>query len=133
MLVLERTYPDNATSDEKQRIIEHALRRASEMGIAVAYPTEYYWDVRKTNRFAGNAAVEEMNEVLKDLNRRYGTRSQKQIMQVINRAGNTQQEYIDSAPPNGAAGRGQVGVRQYPGNQDVQFENEFLILEPVKG
>jgi hypothetical protein len=129
VFVLERTYPDAAAEEEKQRVIEHALRRGAEMGIPVAYPLEYYWEASKTGR-AGS--IKDLNKVIEDLNRRYRTTSEQVVMKVKNRAGNMAQEYIDSAPLNGAQGSGVVGVRRYVGNQDTVYENKFMILTPRK-
>lgn len=125
MLLLERTYPDNVTQEEKQRLMEHTIRRAADMGIACGFATEYYWDASKTGR-----RLMDMNAVLEDLSARYGTEVDKKIMKVTNRGGNFNQDYLDSAPPQGAEGRGRVGVRRYTGNQDQQFENEFIVMTP---
>lgn len=131
MLLLERAYPDTATDEEKQRLIEHTLRRAVEMGIPAAFATEYYWDAAKTRR-AATYKLQDMNVVLEDLNRRYGTTWEKVAIQVLNRAGNMPSEYLDSAPTNMNM-RGEIGARYYQGNVDQTFENEFVILEPKKG
>ncbi|MCK6548590.1 hypothetical protein L6R52_22270 [Myxococcota bacterium] len=125
MLVLERSYPDNQAEEEKQRLVEHMLRRAVEMGISAAYPTEYYWDASKTGR-----RLLDMNAVLEDLNRRYDTTSEIKVTKVTNRAGNNNPEYIDSAPLNGAADAGNVQMRRYNGLEDKTYENKFLILTP---
>ena len=125
MLLLDRTYPDAVTQEEKQRLMEHTIRRAAGMGIACAFATEYYWDASKT----GRRQIVDMNAVLEDLCKRYDTVVDKKIIKVMSRASNVKQEYLDSAPPNGAAGRGQVGIRRY-GQQDNVFENEFVILQP---
>ncbi|MCK6545984.1 hypothetical protein L6R52_08950 [Myxococcota bacterium] len=130
MLVLERTYPDSASEEEKQRLVEHVLRRAAEMGIAAGYPTEYYWDVKATNRFAHNAAVQDTKKVLEDLERRYEATAERLTMKVVNRAGNMPREYIDSAPVGGAADAGNMQQRQYHSDQDLQYENVFVVLEP---
>jgi len=127
MLVLERTYPDAAPEEEKQRIIEHTLRRATEMGIAAAFPTEYYWNASATGR-----RLMDMNRVIEDLNRRYHTTSEEKVAEVKNRGGNLGQEYIDSAPTRGAAGAGIAEVRRYPGNRDHVYQNKFMILSPKK-
>lgn len=128
MLLLERTYPDGCTDEEKQRLIEHMLRRAGDMGIAASYATEYYWDASRTGR---GGYIRDMNAVLEDLNRRYNTTSERKELSVLNRAGNMPSEYLDSAP-KGINMRGVVGERYYPGNQDTTFANEFIILEPKK-
>lgn len=125
MLVLERAYPDNQTEEEKQRLVEHMLRRAVEMGISAAYPTEYYWDSAKTARH-----IMDMNRVLEDLNRRYDTTSKIEVTKVTSRAGNVNPEYIDSAPLGGVGNAGVVGIRRYNGQQDNTYENRFLILTP---
>lgn len=130
MLLLECPYPRGTTTqEERQRLIEHALRRATEMGIPAAYPTEYYWDASKTGRFNGQV-VNDMNAVIEDLNRRYGTTNEKKAVRVVSPAGNMPQEYIDSAPTRGAAGAGNAEVRRYPGTQDNAYENLFVILSP---
>jgi hypothetical protein len=131
MLLLERAYPDTATDEEKQRLIEHTLRRALEMGIPAAFATEYYWDAAKTKR-AATYRLQDMNVVLEDLNRRYDTTWEKLDLQVLNRAGNMPSEYLDSAPTN-VNMRGEIGARYYQGNVDQTFQNEFVILEPKKG
>ncbi len=128
MLVLERAYPDAQSQEEKGRLIEHTLRRALEMGISAAFPTEYYWDAAKTARGQARGIVD-MNAVIEDLNARYGTTAEKKVLTVVNPAGNTAEEYIDSAPKQ-IADRGQMQVRRYPGNADHQYQNEFMVLEP---
>jgi hypothetical protein len=129
MLVLERTYPDRVSEEEKQRLVEHMLRRATEMGIPAAYPTEYYWDASKTQRGQG-AGLIDMNRVIDDLNRRYHTKSEHLTIKVLNRAGNVATEYIDSAPLAGARDAGNVQMRKYQGRQDNAYENKFVILSP---
>lgn len=130
MLVLERTYPDSASEDEKRRLVEHVLRRATDLGIPAAYPLEYYWDVGQTSRFRGHGDVHDTKKVIEDLNRRYGTTAEKRTMQVTSRAGNMGHEYIDSAPLAGAADAGNVQQRLYGGGKDVTYENHFMVLEP---
>jgi hypothetical protein len=125
MLLLERTYPDQATEEEKRLIIEHMLRRATDMGIAACYATEYYKGAQTARRIA------DLDQVLEDLNRRYHTTSSTEWLWVLNRAGNMPQEYLDSAP-RGRQMVGKVGERYYPGNADTKFENEFVILQPKK-
>jgi hypothetical protein len=137
MLLLECPYPrGQITKDERHRLIEHALRRAADMGVSVAYPTEYYWDASKTSRFQGQA-VNDMNAVIEDLNRRYNTKLEMGpnnaptvALRVLNPAGNMPQEYIDSAPTQGARGAGQAEIRRYNGQQDHVYENRFVVLSP---
>jgi hypothetical protein len=130
MLVLECPYPRAvATQEDRQRLIEHAVRRAMAMGIAVAFPTEYYWDASKTRRFKGQD-MNDMNAVIEALGREHGAAPIRTTIHVLNPAGNTPQEYIDSAPLKGAQGAGMAGVRRYHGNRDTQYENHFVILSP---
>ncbi len=128
MLLLERSYPNEATRDEKQRLIEHTVRRAADLGVPVALPTEYYWDIRQTSRFQGSQ-VEEMNDVIEGLQARYDMTARQEVLQVRNVAGNMASEYIDSAPPD-VHHAGQMGVRRYPGNADTVYANKFVLLEP---
>ncbi len=132
MLVLERSYPDAAANDEKRLLMEHVLRRAAAMGVAAAFPNEYYWDTSKT----GRAQIANLNAELEDMERRYQmTMSRDVVTKVVNRATNLPQEYIDSAPLNGVANAGQVGIRRYPNAVgqpvvDTTYENRFMIFEP---
>jgi len=126
MLILERTYPDRTDSEERQRLIEHMVRRAADMGVACGFATEYYWDASKT----GRPGIADMNKVVEDLCRRYGTVAEHKIMKATNRASNLKSEYLDSAPPNGAAGAGVVGQRTHNGQADKIFENKFVVLTP---
>ncbi|MBK6689583.1 MAG: hypothetical protein IPG45_34280 [Deltaproteobacteria bacterium] len=128
MLILERTYPDRTDSEERQRLIEHMVRRAADMGVACGFATEYYWDASKT----GRAGIADMNKVIEDLCRRYGTVAEHKIMSATNRASNLKSEYLDSAPPNGAAGAGVVGVRTQNQQVDKVFENKFVVLTPER-
>jgi hypothetical protein len=131
MLLLECPYPRGTTTkEERQRLIEHTLRRATEMGIPAAYPTEYYWDASKTGRFQGQT-VNDMNAVIKDLNRRYSTVNEMKAVKVLNPAGNMDEEYIDSAPTQGADGAGNAEVRRYNSTRDHAYENMFVILSPA--
>jgi hypothetical protein len=134
MLIIEKSYPDaSANQEEKRRLIEHMLRRASAMGIACGFATEYYWDASKTSRFQGRADAD-MNAILQDLSKKYGTSVEKKEMKLLTRMGNTALEYLDSDPP-----QGQRGVRTYRGwhhnfQQDHKvFENEFIVLQPKEG
>ncbi len=128
MLLLERTYPDKVSQEEKQRLVEHMLRRAVDMGVPAAYATEYYFDTSKTSRGQSYGLVD-MNDVLADLNARYGTTSEKIEVAYTNKAGNMANEYLDSAPPQ-ANMRGVIGMRKYPGNVDTACLNEFVVLTP---
>ncbi len=132
MLIIDKAYPPfEANHDEKRRLIEHLLRRASSMGIACGFATEYYWDASKTNRFSGHQQFADMNEILLDLCKRYGTEVDKKEMKLLTRMGNTGEEYMDSDPPQGQ--RGVATVRRWIHNfqQDSKvFENEFIVLVP---
>ncbi len=125
LLLLERTYPDKVTEEEKQRLVEHTIRRAAEMGIGCAFATEYYWDASKTNR----RAIIDMNKVIEDLCQRYDTKAEKKLIKAITRESNCNCEYPDSAPPT-AGQRGQVTARHHKKKEDLQFENEFIIMTP---
>jgi hypothetical protein len=129
MLILERTYPDRVTAEEKQRLMEHTLRRAAEMGVACGFATEYYWDASKTARGRGNGLVD-MNETLTDLAKRYDSQVDKKVLDLLNRASNFSTDYMDSAPPNGAAGAGQVSYRGHKEKTDKAFQNEFIVMTP---
>lgn len=136
MLLLERTYPDTVSHEEKQRLVEHAMRRAEEMGISCAFATEYYWDASKTQR----ANIIDMNAVIDDLAKRYGYDSEVKVSVVKNRSSNMNVEYLDSAPLPNADARGRAGYRGFPNRhtagweqqigQDKDFDNEFVIMTP---
>jgi hypothetical protein len=102
------------------------------MGIAAAYPTEYYWDVKNTNRFRGHQDVEDTKAVIEDLNRRYGTTAEQKAIEVTNYASNLDEEYVDSSPVNGVADAGNVQQRLYDSTDDFSYDNMFMILEPKK-
>jgi hypothetical protein len=128
MLLLERCYPDRISEEEKQRFVEHALRRAVDMGVPIAYPTEYYWDASTTQR--GQAAgIVDMNRVIEDLTRRYNCEEQRVIVPFTIRAGNMNMEYLDSAPAN-INQRGLMANRIRQGQQDFEAINEFVVLTP---
>lgn len=141
MLIIEKAYPPaNANKEEKRRLIEHMLRRASSMGIACGFATEYYWDASKTSRFRGKADAD-MNEILLDLSKRYGTEVEKKEMTVVTRAGNAPLEYLDS---DAQGRRGNVSYRGWQNRTDLpqlhygatiqegpkEMENEFVVLQP---
>lgn len=124
MLLLERSYPNEASVEERQRLLEHTLRRGAAMGIAVCFATEYYWDASKTSR----GLKTDMNKVLEDLCLKYGTDVEKKVITVLNRKSNMSEEYLDSDSP--ANIRGVASDRTHRGQADKAFENEFVILSP---
>jgi hypothetical protein len=134
MLILERAYPDAQGKDEKRRLMEHAMRRARALDIAVGFPTEYYWDAASTRRGA-RKGIEDMNDVIEDLNRRYGTTVERRTMTVNNPAGLSPSIHIDSAPyelshigrmPSRKTG---VKARRYDGRVDNTYTNIFIVLD----
>jgi hypothetical protein len=135
LLILERAYPDAQGKDEKRRLMEHAVRRAGAMHVAVAFPAEYYWDASSTRRGARKGIVD-MNDVIEDLSRRYGTRIERRTLMVTNPAGLSPSIYIDSAPydlahigriPSRKTG---VKARRYDGRVDNTYSNIFIVLDP---
>lgn len=131
MLIIEKSYPPaGANKEEKRRLIEHMLRRSSSMGIACGFATEYYWDASQTSRFRGQADAD-MNEILLDLSKRYGTEVEKKELKVVTRAGNSALEYLDSDAPPGRRGTATYRGWQHNFNEESkEFENEFIVLEP---
>ncbi|HWS25816.1 MAG TPA: hypothetical protein VN259_04500, partial [Xanthomonadales bacterium] len=134
MLILERAYPDAQDKEEKRRLMEHVVRRARAMNIAAAFPTEYYWDAASTRRGARKGIVD-MNDVIEDLNRRYGTVVERRTLTVTNPAGLSPSIYIDSAPyelshigrmPSRKTG---VRARRYDGRVDNSYTNIFMVLD----
>lgn len=134
MLILERAYPDAQGKEDKRRLMEHAVRRADALNIAAAFPTEYYWDAASTRRGARKGIVD-MNDVIEDLNRRYGTTVERRTMTVTNPAGLSPSIYIDSAPyelahigriPSRKTG---VKARRYDGRVDNTYRNIFMVLD----
>jgi hypothetical protein len=139
MLILERAYPDAQDKEDKRRLMEHAVRRAREMNIAAAFPTEYYWDAASTRRGAKKGIVD-MNDVIEDLNRHHGTVVERRTLAVTNPAGTSPSIYIDSAPwelshigriPSRKTG---VKARRYDGRIDNTYTNIFMVLDkPISG
>jgi hypothetical protein len=134
MLILERAYPDAQDKEDKRRLMEHAVRRARAMKIAAAFPTEYYWDAASTRRGAKRGIVD-MNDVIEDLNRRYGSVVERRTLTVTNPAGSSPSIYIDSAPydlshigriPSRKTG---VKARRYDGRVDNTYTNIFMVLD----
>ncbi len=126
MLILERTYPDSATQEEKQRLMEHTIRRAAQMGVPCGFATEYYWN-------GGNEGARggvDMKAVLEDLSKRYGTDVDDRAVQLLNRASNFSCDYLDSNAPGGAAGAGRVSYRGHKEKTDKAFENRFIVMTP---
>ena len=131
MLVLERTYPDSAGEEEKRRVMEHALRRAVELGVPIAYPTEYYAKPQGTARAA---LIRSLEAEIEDLKRKYPVDSQMEVVvSVRNAVSNVAQEYIDSAPTGGAAQAGVPQSRLYNGQAEVIYNNKFTVLTPKAG
>lgn len=126
MLILERTYPDSVTEEEKQRLMEHTIRRAAQMGIPCGFATEYYWN----NGRAGARGGVDMKAVLEDLSKRYGTEVEDKPVQLLNRASNFNCDYLDSDAPGGARGAGQVSYRGHKQKTDKAFENRFIVMTP---
>lgn len=134
MLILERAYPDAQGKEDKRRLMEHAMQRARALNIAVAFPAEYYWDAASTRRGAKRGIVD-MNDVIEDLNRRYGTVVARRTLTVTNPAGLSPSIYIDSAPyalshigkiPSRKTG---VKARRYDGRVDNTYTNIFMVLD----
>lgn len=134
LLILERAYPDAQDKEDKRRLMEHAMRRARALNIAVAFPAEYYWDAASTRRGAKKGIVD-MNDVIEDLNHRYGTVVARRTLTVTNPAGLSPSIYIDSAPydlshigriPNRKTG---VKARRYDGRVDNTYSNIFMLLD----
>ena len=126
LLLLERTYPDSVTEEEKQRLMEHTIRRAAQMGVPCAFATEYYWN----NGKAGQRGGVDMKAVLNDLSKRYGTEVDETVLQLLNRASNFGTDYLDSNAPGGAAGAGRVSYRGHNQKTDKEFENRFILMTP---
>lgn len=138
VLILERAYPDAQGKEDKRRLMEHVVRRARAMNIAAAFPTEYYWDAASTRRGAKKGIVD-MNDVIEDLDRRYGTAVERRTMTVTNPAGSSPSIYIDSAPyelshigriPSRRTG---VKARRYDGRIDNTYTNIFMVLDKPSG
>lgn len=127
LLLLERTYPDAASEEEKQRLMEHTIRRAAQMGVPCAFATEYYWN--KGGRVGARGGVD-MQAVLQDLSKRYGTDVDEKVLQLMNRASNFGTDYLDSNAPGGAAGAGRVSYRGHREKTDKVFENRFIVMTP---
>lgn len=134
MLILERAYPDAQGKEDKRRLMEHLMRRARTMNIAAAFPTEYYWDAASTRRGARKGIVD-MNDVIEELDQRYGTSVTRQTLTVTNPAGSSPSIYIDSAPyelahigriPSRKTG---VKARRYDGRVDNTYTNVFMVLD----
>ncbi len=133
LLLLERSYPRRATREEKQRLIEHALRRAQQMGVPFAMASEYYWDASQTDRFHAEPETD-MNKVLGLLQERYQCATKLAELSLLTRAGNTQEEYLDSDPVH-RHNRGRPSVRRWSAHHrgDARvFENEFFLFEPFR-
>ncbi len=126
MLILERTYPDTVTEEEKQRLMEHTIRRAAQMGVPCGFATEYYWNQGR----AGARGGVDMKAVLEDLSKRYGTEVEDKPVQMLNRASNFNCDYLDSNAPGGAAGAGRVSYRGHREKTDKAFENRFIVMTP---